>query len=160
MPATFTTPPNRLAKMVGSKGVSRSSAIQRAQANLVSMRDEGVAYINLNLDGLIAAFVAPSDDKAKQAETLYEFSDAISSTAKVFGMEDLGNAAYSLCQLLSDADPERGANRGAVKAHIDGMQILRKMSGAGDVEGANIILQNLSQLVSHFAPQRDDFPQE
>jgi hypothetical protein len=155
MSATFSTPPNRLAKMVGSKGVSRSSAIQQAQANLVSMRDEGVAYINLNLDGLNAAFLSPTDDQAKQVETLYEFSDSISGTASLFGLADLGKAAYSLCQLLSYSDPEKGFNRAAVKAHLDGMQVLRKAADGGDVAEGKIILRNLSQLVAHLAPKRD-----
>jgi hypothetical protein len=158
MSATFSTPPNRLAQRVGTKGVSRSTAIQQAQANLVSMREEGIAYIDVNLDGLNASFADPAAEPAKQAETLYELSDAISSTASLFGFADLGKAAYSLCQLLSAADPEKGFNRAAVKAHLDGMQILRKSTEGADAAASNVILQNLTQLVAYLAPKRDAAP--
>jgi hypothetical protein len=155
MGATFSTPPNPLAKRVGSKGVSRASAIEQAEANIVSMRDDGLAYVDQNLDVLNATFASPPADPSKAVENLYDASNAIAGTAALFGNAPLGAAAYSLCQLLSYADPSTGWNSAAVKAHLDGMQMLRRFGGGGHDEAAKVILDNLARLLAHLSPKAD-----
>ena len=158
MGATFSTPPNRLAKRVGVKGVSRSSAIEQAEANIVSMRDDGLAYIDQNLEILNATFAAPPSDPAKAVEAFYDASNSIAGTAALFGNAALGSAAYSLCQLLSYADPAVGWNQAAVKAHLDGMQMLRRFGEGGNNEAAKVILDNLARLLAHLSPRVESTP--
>ncbi len=117
------------------------------------MRDDGVAYIDENLEILNSTFLSLPDGPADVIEKLYEASDSIAGTAALFGFNSLGKAAYSLCQLLSYADRGAGLNRPAVKAHLDGMQMLRRFADA-DPAATKMILDNLSRLLAHLAPKR------
>jgi hypothetical protein len=149
MEPKFTAPVNRLKWRVSDKGVSRSDAVRQAERNLTSIKDEGLAFVDQSLDQLERLFAASKTLSDEVAPALYETSNAIAGIAAVFGLEAMGKAAYSLCELLAGFETSGLFSRQAVKAHLDAMRILRSLSSANGKQAA-VLLDNLSRLVSHL----------
>jgi len=148
MPVKFRKPINRLAWRVGQKGVSRSDAIARATANVETMRDEGLLYIDSNLDRLEVLMSAARRGERPSLRELYESSDAIGGTAGVFGLPALGKAAFSLCELLSQFEELADWKPEAVEVHINGMRILRRLSLSEDEANVALMLKDLAKLTA------------
>jgi hypothetical protein len=158
MTPKFSVPVNRLAHRVG-KGVTRNEAVKRAEANIESIRDDGLANIDARITQLNETFAAPVANSAETIAALYETANAIAGTAAVFGLKALGSASYSLCDLLVRFEQNGVWNPSAVKLHLDGMRICRQLP-AGKSAGAEPILANLARLVSHVAPKAEAAPAE
>jgi hypothetical protein len=147
-------PPNRLAARVGSIGLDSAQAVQRADANVQTLRQDGLADIDRRLETMSATFAGLSEDPRAAADALYEASDAVAATAAVFGLPDLGRGAVLLCEYLSRGDPGAPVNIGAAKIFLDGLKVLRTADVAGSSAEAALVLQNLEVLMEHLTQKR------
>jgi len=146
--ASFIKPPNRLASRVG-KGMSRPTALARADENLDSIRDDILAYVDRNLTELDAIFAGCAGASDPALATLYDPSNTIAGTAGTIGLVPLGKAAYNLCELIAGGEMSGAYNLPAIKLHLDGMRLLRRFSSPEHDNDADLILQNLAKLITH-----------
>jgi hypothetical protein len=148
----FSQPENRLAQTLRPTGILRSDAVQRAEANLKTIRGAVLAEIDFNIERLETLFMDFEPSPELTRTELYLASQTIAGVAGLFDLGALGAAAFSLCKLLAHFEQRGVWNRSAVKAHIDGMRVLRRVSAADEEGMGAMILNNLASLLAHFAP--------
>jgi hypothetical protein len=135
------------------KGMTRDAAVERAEANVETLREKGVARIDELLESIQVLHESFRDDPATGLKPLYDASNVVGGLAPVFGFQALGAAAYSLCELLSHFEDGLAVNLDAVKIHVDGMTVLRKQDLTGPDEAA-AIADHMARLVAHVVNQR------
>lgn len=120
---------NRLAKSVVSKGgMSASEALNAAQAAVNEMREPTIAEIDANLKEIYAlaeALKASNAFDEAALQRMYICSNRVVAMGGVFGLAELGKAAYSLCELVSRFQTLERFQYSMVKVHVDGLRLLR-----------------------------------
>ena len=119
-------PENRLSKVVflpGGKTIAQ--ALDDAQANLDEIRSESLDLLRAKLEQIQAigrkAQTAPD---AADLATLYALSGEVLDIAGLFGLPELGQAAFSLCELLDRLKSRKAWNWPAVQVHLHGLLVL------------------------------------
>ncbi len=133
---------NRLAALVMEPGGMRASdAIARADANLEAVRDDCIAAIDRHLER-IEELHGDATQKATPAvkDEMYERANEIHGLAGIFGLGPLGEAAFSLCELLDRLRATRVWKPEAVDVHLSALRLLRHPPQGG---GAEAMLQGL-----------------
>ncbi len=134
----FFKPHNPLAKMVqktGGKEVAK--AIEDAAANLESIRDSTVAAVDADIaavEKLLGGDGRPAQGDLQKA---YRQCNAIAGIAGSCGLNAVGQAAFSLCELLDRLVTSGGWNIEAVTVHLNGMRLLR--GGVGDAAEQTVL---------------------
>ena len=119
------TPVNRLAAMIHKPGgLKESQAIAAAEANLEGLREQTME----RLDAVVAAMAAEADAlsgyDAEAVDRMYRLSNEVVGVAGVFGYGHMGEAAYSLCELLDNLGARKAWNWPAVQVHLNGLLLL------------------------------------
>ena len=119
-------PENRLAKVIwipGGKTIAQ--ALDEAQANLDEIRHESLGILRAKLEELQAvgkrSAAAPGE---ADIEALYNLSSEVLDIAGLFGLPELGHAAFSLCELLDRLKSRKTWNWPAVQVHLHGLLVL------------------------------------
>ena len=120
---------NRLAKSISARGgMTAAEALSRAQAAVEEVREPTLAEIDASLleiyeigDRLKAAD-AP-DEEALQR--MYVCANRVVAMGGVFGLGELGQAAYSLCELVSRFQTLDRFHYKMIQVHLDGLKLLR-----------------------------------
>jgi hypothetical protein len=119
-------PENRLAKVVfmpGGKTIAQ--ALDDAQANLEEIRAESLDLLRAKLEEIqTLGRKSAKEPKAADLETLYALSGEVLDIAGLFGLPELGQAAFSLCELLDRLKSRKAWNWPAVEVHLHGLLIL------------------------------------
>ena len=151
-PVRHFKPTNRLASMIrlpGGKTVQE--AIQAAQAAVEHYRPEVVSDIDAAIAELERLSTRPAPG-APEHERVYRISSSVLDHAGLFDLEDVGRAAYSLCELV-DRMQERGVwDASAVTVHVGSMRLLREM-GQGDPLQRAELLRGLAAVVAKFSAE-------
>lgn len=143
---------NRLARVVSMPGGKRLiDAIADADANLLTIEEPCLEALDATLARirLVASQDAPDDDAL---EDIYQRANEALGLAGLFGLPDLGKAAYSLCELIDSRAEGKGCSPQALAVHVDSLRLLR----AGDAIPAaerDKILAGLSAVVAHGKAQ-------
>jgi hypothetical protein len=120
---------NRLAKSVVTKGgMSASEALSAAQQAVNEMRDPTIAEIDANLKeiyGLAEHLKAAGGFDEEALQKMYVCSNRVVAMGGVFGLGELGQAAYSLCELVSRFQTLERFQFSMVQVHVDGLRLLR-----------------------------------
>jgi hypothetical protein len=119
--------PNRLAQCLNAPGgIKAEDALFRAGAAIEMRRDKGLEHIEQRLDqlGHLIANVGASPSEGARKD-LHRLSNDVLSVAALFGREGLGDAAYSLCELLTDLEARHAWDAAPVRVHYEAMRILR-----------------------------------
>ena len=120
---------NRLAKSVVTKGgMSASEALSRAQEAVNEMREPTIAEIDANLAeiyGLADHLKAVNAFDEEALQKMYICANRVVAMGGVFGLGELGQAAYSLCELVSRFQTLERFQWSMVQVHIDGLRLLR-----------------------------------
>ena len=122
---------NRLAKLtLAPGGMTEDAASAAAAANLETIRDECVAQVDREFDLLKRAAADPHVKNVPLLQReMYAHANVIAGVAGCCGLGEMGEAAFSLCELI-DRQLARGAwSDRALTVHLDGMGLLR---GGGD----------------------------
>ena len=118
---------NRLAKTVVARGgMSKAEAMQSAQAAVEQVREPTIVAIDENLREIYALgdqLKGGSDEEALQR--MYVCANRVVAMGGVFGLGELGQAAYSLCELVSRFQTLERFQWQLVQVHIDGLKLLR-----------------------------------
>jgi hypothetical protein len=137
---------NRLAKsMTAPGGLTASEALRRATKAVEEVRDPTLAHIDSNLReiygiGEALKTAAGYDDDALRR--IYLCANQVVAMGGVFGLDDLGKAAYSLCELVSRFQSSEQMQWKLIEVHLDGLRLLR----APDQHPAEIRTQVLAGL--------------
>jgi len=127
-------------------GVRAEAALERAELELQSIRENCVAAIDGKVERLID-LLSNGDREAFPAA--YEISNEVFAEAGVFRIAELSAVAQSLCVLLSAHDPARVPLK-AVSVHLDAMRALRKPEVADNLPLRKAVLAELRTLAAHF----------
>jgi len=143
---------NRLAKVVSGKGgMSAAEAIRGATAAVELVRDPTIAQIDANLQEIytLADQLKAGPDEAA-LQRMYICSNQVVATAGVFDLADLGQAAYSLCELVSRFQTLDRFQWQLIQVHTDGLRLLRT-PGEHDPEHRAAVLEGLRRVATSVA---------
>jgi hypothetical protein len=119
-------PENRLAKVIwipGGKTIAQ--ALDDAQTSLDEIKGESLETLRRKLADIQSlgrkAEENPSEGDSK---ALYALSSDVLETAGLFGLPELGQAAFSLCELLDRMITRNTWNWPAVQVHLRALLIL------------------------------------
>lgn len=140
-------PENRLAKVIwvpGGKTIAQ--ALDDAQANLEEIRQESLNVLRAKLEEIQAlgrkTETAPSEEAIKG---LYTLSSEVLDIAGLFGLPELGHAAFSLCELLDRLKSRKTWNWPAVQVHLHGLLVLADPDKTPP-EGRQSVVDGLRQV--------------
>lgn len=126
-PANTFSYENRLAETVSLPGgLSAAEAIKGAQAAVELVREPSIAEIDANLREIYALgrqLEAGPEEEALQR--LYVCANRVLGAGGVFGLAELGQAAWSLCELISRFQTLDRFQWPMVQVHLDGLRLLR-----------------------------------
>jgi hypothetical protein len=140
-------PENPLAKVVwrpGGKTIAQ--ALDDAQAGLDEIRAESLDLLRTKLEAMQA--LGRKSEKAPEAadlEALYAMSGEVLDMAGLFGLPELGHAAFSLCELLDRLKSKRAWNWPAVQVHLHGLLVLADPDKTPP-EGRQNVVEGLRQV--------------
>ncbi len=145
-------PENRLAKVVwlpGGKSISQ--ALDDAQASLEEVRVEQLDVLNSKLDALQAlGKKSEKNPTLGDIKGLYALSSEIIDVAGLFGLPELGHAAFSLCELLDRLKSRKTWNWPAVQVHLHGLVVLADPDKTPP-EGRQDVVDGLRQVCQRVA---------
>jgi hypothetical protein len=141
---------NRLAKaMMGPGGKPQSEAISDAEAAVQILAPPGVEAIDDALDAILAVVAKPGPLTPDMRESLYREANQINALGALFGLNKMGKAAWSLCEVLDLLEVDLPSGRPAIDNHVRSLQILR--TGPLLPEGeADALLAGLASLLEHI----------
>lgn len=145
-------PENRLAKVVwlpGGKSITQ--ALDDAQANLEEIRAEQLGLLSGKLEELQAlGKKSEKDPTPANVQGLYALSSEVIDIAGLFGLPELGHAAFSLCELLDRLKSRKAWNWPAVQVHLHGLLILADPDKTPP-EGRQDVIEGLRQVCQRVA---------
>jgi hypothetical protein len=120
---------NRLAKSVSAKGgMSAAEALSAAQKAVEAVRDPTIAQIEADLQEIysLGEQLKTTDAFDEDAlQKMYLCANRVVAMGGVFGLGELGQAAYSLCELVSRFQTMERFQWQLVQVHLDGLRLLR-----------------------------------
>jgi hypothetical protein len=139
---------NTLAKMVNQPGGMRAEdALRKAEENLDTIKPVLAEEVEKNLASLLELLDAAATRPEKTVlDEAYLRSNQVAGMAGLSGMAPLGQAAFSLCELLDKLGVAERWSAEAVDVHLNAMRLLRRMPEA-DKATAHI-LQGLREVVA------------
>ena len=143
---------NRLAKLAQTPGgVTLAEALKRADRNLDTVRED---YLNV-LDeqiGRIERLSAGDRPEPHVVDELYACSNELLAVAGVFGLGELGEAAYSFCELLDRLRRTNAWSRQSVAVHVNTMKLLRHPERTASLGGCRAVLDGLREVTNRTVP--------
>ncbi len=141
---------NRLAKMIREPGGVRvEDALRDAESNLETLRDGCLESIDSRLAGIEQLHrQTEAGASLEQMDAMYAQASDIHSVAGVFGLGELGQAAFSLCELV---DRLRAAGRWdakAVEVHLNALRLFREPSP--HPAAATAVLEGLGRVTNRI----------
>lgn len=123
---------NRLAKLVLRRdGLTKAAASAAAEENLAAIHDECLAEVDRNLDMLKRSAADPRTGEAVTIQReIYAHANTIAGIAGCCGLAEMGEAAFSLCELVDRLIASGAWSGSAVTVHMDAMTLLRAQDGA------------------------------
>jgi hypothetical protein len=120
---------NRLAKSIVTKGgMSASEALHAAQQAVEQVREPTIAEIDASLGEIYALgdqLKAANTGDEEALQKMYICANRVVAMGGVFGLGELGQAAYSLCELVSRFQTLERFHWSMIQVHIDGLRLLR-----------------------------------
>lgn len=143
---------NRLGKLIRKPGgVKVAEALRQAEENLAELAPEFLAAMDealAELEGLLRARAsAPAEAEVARA---YRRTNDLVAMAAHAGYPELGQAAFSLCELIDELQTAGAWRPPSVEVHLDSLRALRQLR-SGDAEVAAAILEGLKAVVARSA---------
>ena len=116
---------NLLAKLVlAPSGLTQAAATTAADANLEAIHDECIAEVDHDFDLLKRSAVDPQvADNVMIQRAIYARANTIAGIAGCCGLGEMGEAAFSLCELVDRQIASGAWNPQAVTVHLDAMTL-------------------------------------
>ena len=153
--AKFTPWKSRLSKIMKQPGgTTIRGALKDAKRNLEKLRLECIAEIDAKL-GEIQQKFGQAQERPVDADidVFYRLSNDIIGMAGLFDLEELGEAAFSLCELLDRLKSSGQWDWPAVEVHLSAIILLRRATpGAKENQS---ILSGLRKLTARVDARRE-----
>ncbi len=117
-----------LARLLAEPGGMRMvEAVAQAAQNLERVRDDCLDSIDRHL-GEIERLCeqAGRTPSSELKDEIYRSANEIHGMAGVFGLHELGEAAFSLCELIDRLQASHGWRSDAVAVHLSALRLLRR----------------------------------
>jgi hypothetical protein len=140
-------PENRLSKTIWAPGGKTiDKALEDSAASLDEVREERLDVLRTTL-AQIQVLGRRVEKHAKMGDirALYALSSEVLDIAGVFGMVELGQASYSLCELLDNLASRKVWNWPAVQVHLNGFLLLAEPDNAPP-EARRTVVDGLRQV--------------
>jgi hypothetical protein len=145
-------PENRLSKVIwipGGKTIAQ--ALEDAQSSLDEIRAESLDVLRAKLEDIqILGRKAEKNPNAGDVKALYLLSSEVLDTAGLFGLPELGQAAFSLCELLDRLGSRKTWNWPAVQVHLHGLLVLADPDKTPP-EARQSVVEGLRQVCQRIA---------
>ena len=150
-------PVNRLAAMIQKPGgLKTSEAVAAAERNLESVRGEALARLDEIIAALDAAAAGRATYDAQAADGMYSLANEVVGLAGVYGYGPMGDAAYSLCELLDQLRTRGSWSPEGVAVHVQTIKLLRSTGGpTSDAATCAAILDGLRKVSARVAKVQD-----
>ena len=146
---------NRLAKLVQMPGgISLAEALDKADQNLEVVKDQYLAILDEKI-ARIEQLAGAAKPAPATVDELYAASNDMVTVAGVFALGELGQAAYSFCELLDRLRQTGAWSPQAVAVHVSAMKLLRHPQTADSHGGCKAVLEGLRQVTDRAAPRVD-----
>lgn len=140
-------PEVRLKAMVDDpRGARCEDMLERAAENIESVRDDCLAGIDSQIEQ-IHELVQRAN--ALSFGDVHRLANDIFALAGALGLDELSQAAYSLCALLDRSDPQ-AIPPAAIRVHVDTMRALRRREIASNGQLRKATLAELRALVARL----------
>ena len=153
---------NPLTKLVlGRGGLTKAAAAGAAEANLETIRDECIAEVDRDFDLLRRSAADPGIRGALGVQReIYAHANSIAGIAGCCGLGEMGEAAFSLCELVDRQIVAGAWNDDAVSVHINAMSLLRGLDVTLTPKDRRSMLAGLRSvaLTARLAPGGDPPP--
>ena len=151
--ATFIAWENRLGKMVKAPGGVRiGQALDQAGQNLESIQVACLEAMDAQIDEMEKLCAEggrqPSDDTKHR---LYDLGNDVLAVAGAFDLKELGQASFSLCELVDRLRSRGKWNKAAVEVHLSAFRLLRQPDPGGDRSSVIAGLKGLTDRVAAIA---------
>ena len=150
MSAIFTTWKNPLDSMIRTPGGKRvGDILAQAAANLELIREPCLDDVDEQLNALeqLAAEGGALPDDAIKLD-MYRRANDIHAVAGVFGLKDMSDAAFCLCELIDRLRDKATWFKPAIDVHLSSLRLLRQPS---DDERTDVV-ESLKRLNEKVAP--------
>ena len=136
---------NRLSKIVRDPGGVRVvDALAQADKNLESIRGDCIAAVDEHLTEIARIHRESGDQPTVEQKTqIYQLGNDIYGMAGLFGLNQLGEAAFSLCELIDRLGQRSRWSLEAIEVHLAALRLFR--TPAPGPEGA-AVLQGLHKV--------------
>jgi hypothetical protein len=145
-------PENRLGKVIwipGGKTIAQ--ALEDAQSNLDEIRSKELDVLRAKLEEIQKLGKKNElTPNAADIGALYALSSEIIDSAGLFGLPELGEAAFSLCELLDRLRSRKTWNWPAVQVHLHGLLILADPDKT-PLEARSAVVEGLRQVCERVA---------
>ncbi|ACG79780.1 cheE protein [Phenylobacterium zucineum HLK1] len=118
---------NRLAKaLVQRSGMNLKEAVAAAEVQLEVLREPTLEELDRTVHEIAAA--APAIDRLDdpRVDDVYVAANRIIAMAGIFGRDELGEAAYSLCELITRLRASGKWSSAMVAVHVEALQVMRR----------------------------------
>jgi hypothetical protein len=151
----FTPWTSRLSKIIKQPGgTTVRGALKDAKLNLEKMRLECVIEIDAKLGEIQQRFGRAHDRPADdQIDEFYRLSNDIVGTAGLFDLTELGEAAFSLCELLDRLKSSDQWDGPAIEIHLSALTLLRRATP--DAPENQPVLEGLRKLTARVDARRE-----
>lgn len=151
--AVFIPWENKLGQIMREPGGVRvGEAMDRAARNLDAAKDDCLAAMDQQLAELEVVCAEggrhPADDLKHR---IYDLSNDVVAVAGTFGLAELGQAAFCLCELVDRLRVLDAWNQAAVEVHLSACRLLRTPDGAEDRSSVIEGLKKLTMSVASIA---------
>jgi hypothetical protein len=146
---------SRLSKIIRQPGgTTVRGALKDAKRNLEKIRLECVAEIDAKL-ALIQQRLGGAVDRPDDSEIdeVYRFSNDIVGMAGLFDLTELGEAAFSLCDLLDRLKGVDQWDGPAVEVHLSALTLLRRATPAAAAN--QDVLRGLRKLTARVDARKE-----
>lgn len=117
---------NRLAKALGRRsGLTLQEAVTAADERLEVLRERSLREVDRTILDIAALAQAAKSLDDPRVQQIYVAANRIVAIAGVFEKDELGEAAYSLCELISRFRAVERWSSDMVAVHVDALQAMR-----------------------------------
>ena len=140
---------NRLGKaMSGPGGKKASQALADADMALQEIAPTGLEALDEALANIIQS-VRSGETTTETLQVIYENANQINTLGGLLGLGAMGEAAWSLCDLVDLCEANPPSARAAIDAHVKSLQLLRAGDALSPAE-QGAVLAGLKRLLAHI----------
>ena len=143
-PRTF-TPTHRVTTLLRrAGGMSVAEACARAERRVEAVRESSLSALDEKISMLAASAGASTAQTYSAATEIY-------SVAGTFGLQELAEAAQSLCDLLSASGRDEKFEQ-SVRVHVDALRTLRRPELSSDAGARAAVVSGLRRVATRKSP--------